>query len=170
MAKSVPMYRLVVFERVDDPQGVRDLFCKVMVETPVNLSGEQKDLLRKFEDSLKTENLKASPMRSWIGLYALLYMLRQAGTTDFTREGIKAVLDAAKDVPMLGMFGDENWTPNLDHPGLFKRAGMNHWAIYGWDSDAKAPGGLTGNYEEVSTISFDDVLCGSPFGAPKDTC
>jgi hypothetical protein len=29
MANSKPMYRLVVFEAVDDPQGVRDLFCKV---------------------------------------------------------------------------------------------------------------------------------------------
>jgi molecular chaperone DnaJ len=29
-----------------------DLFCRVVVETPVNLSREQKDLLQKFEDSL----------------------------------------------------------------------------------------------------------------------
>jgi hypothetical protein len=29
MANTIPMYRLVVFEAVDDPQGVRDLFCKV---------------------------------------------------------------------------------------------------------------------------------------------
>src|SRR5258705_89698 len=29
MADTKPMYRLVVFEAVDDPQGVRDLFCKV---------------------------------------------------------------------------------------------------------------------------------------------
>src|SRR4051812_30395911 len=29
MANTIPMYRLVVFEEVDDPQGVRDLFCKV---------------------------------------------------------------------------------------------------------------------------------------------
>jgi molecular chaperone DnaJ len=38
-----------------------DLFCKVMVETPVNLSGEQKDLLRKFEDSLKTDHRRHAP-------------------------------------------------------------------------------------------------------------
>jgi hypothetical protein len=128
------------------------------------------DLAASGEESLQTANLKASPMRSWIGLYALLYMIRQNGMTDFTREGIKSMLDTAKDVPMLGMFGDENWTPNLDHPGLFKRAGMNHWAIYGWDSEAKSPGTGKGNYEQVDTISFDEVLCGSPFGAPKETC
>ena len=30
-----------------------DLFCRVVVETPVNLSAEQRDLLRQLEDSLK---------------------------------------------------------------------------------------------------------------------
>jgi molecular chaperone DnaJ len=38
-----------------------DLFCKVMVETPVKLSGEQKDLLKKFEASLKTDESRHSP-------------------------------------------------------------------------------------------------------------
>jgi hypothetical protein len=78
------------------------------------------------------------------------------------------MLQQAKDVPMLGMFGDENWTPNLNHPGIFKRAGTNHWGVYAWDGTAKAPGGLDGNFVEKKTLSFDEVLCGSPFGAP--TC
>jgi molecular chaperone DnaJ len=38
-----------------------DLFCKVMVETPVNLSGEQKDLLRRFDESLKTDHRRHAP-------------------------------------------------------------------------------------------------------------
>jgi molecular chaperone DnaJ len=38
-----------------------DLFCKAMVETPVKLSGEQKDLLKKFEASLKTDDRRHSP-------------------------------------------------------------------------------------------------------------
>ena len=38
------------------------------------------------------------------------------------------MLKKAKDVPMLDMYGGENWTPDVNHPGLFKRAGMNHWA------------------------------------------
>ena len=32
--------------------GVGDLICKLVVETPVNLSSKQKELLREFEDSL----------------------------------------------------------------------------------------------------------------------
>src|SRR6478735_592413 len=38
-----------------------DLFCKVMVETPVKLSGEQKELLRKFEASLKAHEGRHTP-------------------------------------------------------------------------------------------------------------
>ncbi len=124
------------------------------------------DLASTGNEQLQPENLKTSPMRSWIGLYALLKMIRDAGMTDFTREGITQMLHDAKDVPMLGMYGDENWTPNLDHPGIFKRAGMNHWAVYKWNPDAKSIAG-DGNFEEVSTMSFDEVLCGSPFGAPE---
>ena len=33
--------------------GAGDLFCRVVVETPVSLSGEQKELLKKFEASLQ---------------------------------------------------------------------------------------------------------------------
>jgi molecular chaperone DnaJ len=38
-----------------------DLFCRAMVETPVKLSSEQKELLRKFETSLKEGNAGHSP-------------------------------------------------------------------------------------------------------------
>jgi molecular chaperone DnaJ len=38
-----------------------DLFCRAMVETPVNLSGEQKDLLRKFDASLKSDPRRHAP-------------------------------------------------------------------------------------------------------------
>jgi molecular chaperone DnaJ len=30
-----------------------DLFCRVVIETPISLSGEQKELLKKFETSLQ---------------------------------------------------------------------------------------------------------------------
>jgi molecular chaperone DnaJ len=38
-----------------------DLFCKVMVETPVKLSGEQKEMLKKFEASLKADDGRHTP-------------------------------------------------------------------------------------------------------------
>lgn len=52
-------------------RGVRggvagDLFCRVAVETPVNLNHKQKELLREFEESLQTAGEKHSPQaRSW---------------------------------------------------------------------------------------------------------
>ena len=38
-----------------------DLFCRVMVETPVNLTSEQRDLLKKLDASLKADEHKHSP-------------------------------------------------------------------------------------------------------------
>jgi molecular chaperone DnaJ len=46
---------------------IGDLHCRVMVETPVNLTAEQKDLLRKFEDSLHGSNSTHAPKSSsWL--------------------------------------------------------------------------------------------------------
>jgi molecular chaperone DnaJ len=38
-----------------------DLFCRVVVETPVHLSAEQKELVRKFEESLRAHAPRHSP-------------------------------------------------------------------------------------------------------------
>ena len=44
-----------------------DLLCRVNVETPVNLSGRQKDLLREFEDSIQQAGQHHSPQSaSWM--------------------------------------------------------------------------------------------------------
>ena len=40
--------------------GKGDLYCKIVVETPVNLTSEQKDLLKKLEASLNGEATKDS--------------------------------------------------------------------------------------------------------------
>lgn len=44
-----------------------DLFCRVVVETPVNLTEEQKELLRRFQESLTGDASRHSPReRSWL--------------------------------------------------------------------------------------------------------
>ncbi len=44
-----------------------DLFCRVVVETPVNLNDEQKELLRKFEQSLQKDSKSHNPReKSWL--------------------------------------------------------------------------------------------------------
>ncbi|HEX7114925.1 MAG TPA: molecular chaperone DnaJ [Steroidobacter sp.] len=44
-----------------------DLFCRVVVETPVNLTEEQKELLRKFDESVRKSSRNHSPReRTWL--------------------------------------------------------------------------------------------------------
>jgi molecular chaperone DnaJ len=38
-----------------------DLFCRVVIETPVNLSAEQKELIRKLEETLKQNSTRHAP-------------------------------------------------------------------------------------------------------------
>ena len=38
-----------------------DLFCRVVVETPVNLSAEQRELLKKFDQSLRSDGREHTP-------------------------------------------------------------------------------------------------------------
>jgi molecular chaperone DnaJ len=46
--------------------GLGDLFCRVQVETPINLTVEQKERLRVFDDSIQTEGSRHNPRaRSW---------------------------------------------------------------------------------------------------------
>jgi branched-chain amino acid transport system substrate-binding protein len=124
------------------------------------------DLAASGEDVLQPRQLRASAMRSWIGLYALLRMIRDDGMTEFTRPAISALLNEAVDVPMLGIFGDESWTPSTNHPGLWQRAGTNRWATWSWDPEATFEGS-DGGFVLASEFDFDDVMCGSPFGAPE---
>jgi molecular chaperone DnaJ len=46
--------------------GLGDLFCRVQVETPVNLTAEQKERLRAFDEAIQGEGNRHSPRaRSW---------------------------------------------------------------------------------------------------------
>ncbi len=47
--------------------AVGDLFCRVVVETPVNLTEEQRDILRQFERTMQASSQDHSPReRSWL--------------------------------------------------------------------------------------------------------
>lgn len=141
-------------------------FPPATVDLPV-YAALRADLAASGEDALQPEELKITAMRSWIGLYALLWMIRDAELTDFARDGLMSVIEQAEDVPMLDMFGGEDWTPSHDHPGAFQRAGTNHWGVYRWDPDADSPIGEQGNFVQVTSLDWDETVCGSPFGAPE---
>ncbi len=138
-------------------------FAPATADLPV-YDAMRSDLAASGEESLQPENLKSSPIRSWSGLYALLWMLREEGTTDFQRADITAMLQAAENVPMLDIYGGEDWTPNAEHPGVFTRAGIGTWTTYNFDSEAE--GDYDGNFVEASTIDWDETLCDSPLGGP----
>ena len=44
--------------------GPGDLLCRVVIETPVSLSGEQKELLRQFQESLEKGGNRHNPKKS----------------------------------------------------------------------------------------------------------
>jgi ABC-type branched-subunit amino acid transport system substrate-binding protein len=110
------------------------------------------------EDLLQRPNLKASPMRSWIGLYALLQILRADGGTEFTREGVKALIDGSGPIDMLGITPD--WTPATDHEGAFTRTGTGYYSF--WKIDP-----ATESFVLASEADWDTVICGSPIGGPS---
>jgi ABC-type branched-subunit amino acid transport system substrate-binding protein len=112
------------------------------------------DLAASGEEILQRQNMKASPMRSWVGLYALIQMIRDSGNTDFTAAGIKAMIEASGPIPMLGLMPD--WTPKTDHEGLWLRAGGDY-SFWAWDDSAKS-------FTKTGTANWDVVICGTPFG------
>ena len=105
---------------------------------------------------LQKDNMKSSPMRSWVGLYGLLYVLRQAKMDAFTKETVKAAIEASGPIPMLGLTKD--FTPKFDHPGAFKRLGNGFYAFWAYDPASKG-------FKKVSEADMDKLLCGSPVGA-----
>jgi len=44
--------------------GSGDLLCKVTVETPINLTPKQKELLKEFENTMSADNSHHSPRSS----------------------------------------------------------------------------------------------------------
>ncbi|MCH1522369.1 MAG: molecular chaperone DnaJ, partial [Arenicellales bacterium] len=44
--------------------AVGDLFCKIKIETPVNLTRKQRELLREFDDVVKAGGERHSPRES----------------------------------------------------------------------------------------------------------
>jgi branched-chain amino acid transport system substrate-binding protein len=108
------------------------------------------------EEILQRPNMKSSPMRSWVGLYALLKIVRDSGTDDFSRESITALIEGSGPIDMAGMMPD--WTPKLDHPGIWLRAGGDY-SFWAWDAAAEA-------FAKVSESNWDVTICGTPFGGP----
>jgi branched-chain amino acid transport system substrate-binding protein len=115
------------------------------------------DLAASGVEALQKENMKSSPMRSWVGLYAMLKIIRDSKTEDFSRANIQKLIEASGPIDMIGLMPD--WTPKTDHAGAFTRAGNNNYSFWAWDPAAK-------DFKKVSDADWDKTICGSPVGAP----
>lgn len=120
------------------------------------------DLALTGHEELTGANIKASPFRSWIGLYALLYMIREAGLTEFTKDTLRSTIEASGEIPMLGLTRD--WTPKTDHPGAFPRIGNGQYYFFQFDPTSV---GFDGEpiFKVIGEGDMDEVLCGT-FGGP----
>jgi branched-chain amino acid transport system substrate-binding protein len=126
------------------------------------------DLAASGADFLQPETLKATPMHSWIGLYALLSIIRTAGTEDFSRTNITSLIEASGEIDMLGLTAP--WTPNVANPGAFPRTGNGFYAFWRWDPAADFDGNGEGNFVAAGEVDFQELLCGSALGAPAESC
>jgi ABC-type branched-subunit amino acid transport system substrate-binding protein len=90
-----------------------------------------RELAASGEESLQVENLKTSPFKSWLTMYALVSILRDAKVTEFTRESMVEALNGAQDVDMGGIIAP--WTPNKESAGTFKRISSPLYYLATWD-------------------------------------
>jgi branched-chain amino acid transport system substrate-binding protein len=105
-------------------------------------------------DTLTPEKLKSSGQRSWLAVYAFVTIMSATDTENITRESVIAAMNAATDVPMLGL--TPPWTPNKASPGAFTRISNGAYYTAGWDGER-----FTTDAEQSSLL---DVLKASGLG------
>lgn len=94
------------------------------------------DLEASGEPELSRSQLKASPMRSWLAVYALVTIVEEFGDPDdVSREAITAAFDSATDVDFGGLIAP--WTPTGGSgEGLFGNVSNPYFYVVKFDTDA----------------------------------
>ena len=95
------------------------------------------DLEASGDAELQRDQLKASPMRSWLAVYALVKVVEQFGDPNNpSREAITNAFNTAKDVDMGGIIAP--WTPKGGSgQGLFGNVSNPYYYIVKFDTDKK---------------------------------
>lgn len=99
------------------------------------LSVAVSELAASGEKFLQPDTMTESSLMSWVYLYALVKMTRDAGLTDITRETLTEMLNSATDVDMGNL--TPPWTPNLESDGIFLRVSQPYYWTASWDSEAE---------------------------------
>ncbi len=112
------------------------------------------------DERLQRNNLKSSPMRSWIGLYAFIYMLREAQLTEVTPATVLEATEAVQSIPMLDLIPD--WTPGTNADTAFTSVSQPAYRFWSWDGSAEFDG-EAGNYVQIGEGDFNEVIETSSF-------
>ena len=64
--KADVFYACAARSRQSAPRGCGDMLCQVIVETPVNLTGEQRKILQRFDKSISADALHSPKEKSWL--------------------------------------------------------------------------------------------------------
>ncbi len=86
--------------------------------------------------NLARDTITAQATNSWLSVYALIKVMRDAKATDITRATVKSAFDAATDVPMFDLVPP--WTPAKQSTNaIFKGiSNPNYWTGH-WDAGKK---------------------------------
>src|SRR4029079_477209 len=86
--------------------------------------------------NLERDSLNVEPAASWLAVYALVKVMRDAKATTVTRQTVKAAFDKAKDIPMFDL--TPPWTPSKQSSNaVFKGISNPHYWTGHWDPDQK---------------------------------
>jgi hypothetical protein len=77
--------------------------------------------------------MTTAALKSWVYMYALVKMTRDAGLTEITGEAITEMLNEVTDLDMGGL--TPPWTPNATSEGIFERVSQPYYWTGRWDAD-----------------------------------
>ena len=127
----------------DDVAGLGEIGKKMVfnAETPAASDGATNPAIAQIAadfaafggDTLTPEKLKSSGQRSWLAVYAFVTIMSATDTENISRESVIAAMNAATDVPMLGL--TPPWTPNKASPGAFTRISNGAYYTASWDGE-----------------------------------
>jgi branched-chain amino acid transport system substrate-binding protein len=131
------------------------------------------DLEASGDAALEADQIKNSPLESWVAVYSFVTIIEQFGDPDdISREGVTAALDAAVDVDMFGLVPP--WTPSASPagPGPFAAVSQPWYYASSFDPD-------TGEFDvaedrmdmlmELAGVTDYEQPVDEPGSAPQET-
>lgn len=94
-----------------------------------------RDLAASGDPVLQPDALTNASLKSWVYLYALISIIRDAELTEITPATVTGALREATDVDLGGL--TQPWTPNATSEGIFRRVSNPWYRTATWDSESE---------------------------------